>query len=427
MSPDVVSLLPSAKQRGQVRDSGANFFNYYAGYSASFVEYCLDEFLVDPDALVLDPWNGSGTTTSVAATKGYRSVGLDLNPAMVLVARARLTPTSEARAIVAAARRVSSGAMLSRSHGLLEDDPLLRWFYPSTASILRSLALSLGLSPTSPDSLPPHFCVLGVALFRVTRQLLKRFRTTNPTWLRGPKHPAGRVRVEQSLIVESFKAEAELLSRGLSKVATAQVSRTTIRTADSRTAPLDGNLVDLVLGSPPYCTRIDYAIATQPELAVLGMNSALFRALRSRLSGSTLAAESKSVTLQPPAELAADVAEVLRRIEAHTSHGSANYYLPTIRTYFRDVHHSMSAIAQALRPDGHAILVVQDSYYKEIRLPVQESFELEGNAHGLRIVGRSDELIRSPKSMINTHSRKYRTTHTATESTLIFRKAPPQC
>ena len=38
--------------------------------------------------MILDPWNGSGTTTYAASQLGYTSRGLDLNPVMNIVARA---------------------------------------------------------------------------------------------------------------------------------------------------------------------------------------------------------------------------------------------------------------------------------------------------------------------------------------------------
>src|SRR5690625_7356069 len=49
----------------------------------------LDYFSLDFDSIILDPWNGSGTTTEISSGLGYDSVGFDLNPVMLIVARAR--------------------------------------------------------------------------------------------------------------------------------------------------------------------------------------------------------------------------------------------------------------------------------------------------------------------------------------------------
>jgi hypothetical protein len=40
-------------------------------------------------APVLGPWNGTGTTTVVAASKNVPAIGFDVNPALVVVSRAR--------------------------------------------------------------------------------------------------------------------------------------------------------------------------------------------------------------------------------------------------------------------------------------------------------------------------------------------------
>ncbi|MDQ0340574.1 tRNA G10 N-methylase Trm11 [Caldalkalibacillus uzonensis] len=40
-------------------------------------------------ATVMDPWNGTGTTTDVAEQMGYFAIGLDINPVMVLIAKGR--------------------------------------------------------------------------------------------------------------------------------------------------------------------------------------------------------------------------------------------------------------------------------------------------------------------------------------------------
>jgi len=64
-------------------------FPYYAGFSEAFVASMLDRMNVVENSKILDPWNGSGTTTFVASMRRIRSTGYDLNPALVIVARAR--------------------------------------------------------------------------------------------------------------------------------------------------------------------------------------------------------------------------------------------------------------------------------------------------------------------------------------------------
>src|SRR5690242_3922904 len=64
-------------------------YEYYAAFSHQFALQALRRFKRKTD-LVLDPWNGRGTTTTIAASENIPSIGFDLNPAMVCIANGRL-------------------------------------------------------------------------------------------------------------------------------------------------------------------------------------------------------------------------------------------------------------------------------------------------------------------------------------------------
>jgi len=52
--------------------------------------------------------------------------------------------------------------------------------------------------------------------------------------------------------------------------------------------PLRDNSVDLIITSPPYLTRIDYAVTTAPEIIFLGCSTKVeFHRLRRTIMGST--------------------------------------------------------------------------------------------------------------------------------------------
>lgn len=58
----------------------SRFFDFYAGYSTSFVADVLLYWNLPGNSVILDPWNGSGTTTDIASKMGYKAIGYDLNP-----------------------------------------------------------------------------------------------------------------------------------------------------------------------------------------------------------------------------------------------------------------------------------------------------------------------------------------------------------
>jgi DNA methylase len=145
--------LSSPKQTTAERHS--SLFPYYAGFSEAFVGDVLDALQPTDGEVVLDPWNGSGTTTAVAGRAGLISIGVDINPAMAVVAKARL----------ATRRNLSSARNLLRLSGQRLSQAFLMDACRSPCdSATRSLLL--------------------LAIFRVARKKLRaRERVaTNPTW-----------------------------------------------------------------------------------------------------------------------------------------------------------------------------------------------------------------------------------------------------
>ena len=90
----VINRISTPKTSGCSRSTGrSRFYDYYAGYSDSFAHDVIRSLDLCPDSTVLDPWNGSGTTTYAAGCLGLKAVGLDVNPSMTLVAKARMCGT----------------------------------------------------------------------------------------------------------------------------------------------------------------------------------------------------------------------------------------------------------------------------------------------------------------------------------------------
>ena len=79
--------IRSPKRNSRAQSGWEGFFPYYAGYPETFARALLTSANLAGDAVVLDPWNGSGTTTYTASLLGLRSCGFDLNPVMIIIAR----------------------------------------------------------------------------------------------------------------------------------------------------------------------------------------------------------------------------------------------------------------------------------------------------------------------------------------------------
>jgi DNA methylase len=419
-------LITSPKRDREGQSGWEGFFPYYAGYPARFATDVIRTAGLVPRSSVLDPWNGSGTTTYAAAQLGHTAIGLDLNPVMIVIARARMLSPSESDSLLPLCKEIVRGARAKKMDG---DEPLQNWFDVQTAAHLRGVEQSIqrclvGIQTQSNlDHLSSMAATFYAALFSVCRDLTAGFQSSNPTWIRVPRAGNNRVSAEKNTIAGRFAEKLRAMSHALSleaKKRTPDLTVAACRVGDSTDLVLQESSIDLVLGSPPYCTRIDYTAATRVELAVLScLTQVDVRCLAKRMIGST------RVPKSPPAIDDAWGPTCLRfieRVKRHPSKASAGYYYKTHVDYFDKMFRSLRAISAALRPHSKAVLVVQDSYYKEIHNPLPSVFIEMATRHSMALHQRMDFV--APRSMgsVNSSSRKYRVGHVPVESVLCFQK-----
>lgn len=401
-------------------------YPYYAGFPESFVRTLLSSARLPPSSVVYDPWNGSGTTTSAASALGYASIGLDINPAMIVVAKARLFPVSEAPSLIPICKGIVERAR-SKAIDLAGDDPLLTWFGPSAARLLRSLERSCAALLVDRqvgwkiEQISTFAALMYTALFASARKLAAPLRSANPTWIRAPKRPADRVRISQKQLAETFTAAIESVQEHLSakKIDTMERANCQILVADATTT-IPSQKVDWILTSPPYCTRIDYAAATYIELALIQPLLEIdVEQLRSSMIGTTKVPRNDIV---PAEQWGSKCNTFLRAVQSHQSKASKGYYYRTHLDYFDKMYRSLGKLAAALKPQGAAVLVAQDSYYKELHNDLPGMLIEISEAYGLSFRRRVDFQSRACMSRVNTRAAAHSTRTGSTESVLCFVK-----
>ncbi len=422
--------IPSPKRLARHSGGWHGFFPYYAGFPEDFASSVIASAGLAKTASVLDPWNGSGTTSFAASRLGLRSVGVDLNPVMAIVAKARALAPSEADTIEPLGHEILQRA--ERENAPIErNDPLSNWYGPSTAQCLRAIERSarvilLGRSTITDsdvrlENISSIASAYYIALFALCRQLIGKFRSSNPTWLRIPRVGERRVGVPKADIYQAYRAilrdMAQSLALGISR--TDDVAPSNIMVADSSTEKIPGKF-DLVLTSPPYCTRIDYTAATRIELAVI---APLVRQsvgdLSRQMMGST-----RVPLLMPEVQdtWGSTCLQFLEQVRKHRSKASSGYYTRTHLDYFAKLSKSMANIASAMKDGGISIIVAQDSYYKDISNPLPSIIVEMAEMSSLRLVRREDFSTGRTIAASHPYGRNYRSMSVATESVLCFVK-----
>lgn len=426
------SMFIGSPKRNRLAQTGwEGFFPYYAGYPETFARDLLTSANLPSNALILDPWNGSGTTTYSAARLGLTSVGLDLNPVMIVVARARLLSPSEADSLEPLAEELTRLARPSRSSA--NDEPLRAWFTDETAARIRAMERSIGthllggrtLTAAGPnlDRISGLAATFYVALFTVCRDLCTPFRSSNPTWLKTATSNNDRLDITRKGLTKRLLAVVRSMANALdcrARQGAIEHGTSEIKLADTGTVALDSETVDFILTSPPYCTRIDYTAATRIELALM---APLLRwkpaDISRRMIGSTRVPER---LIDISMTWGSRCANFLDELRLHPSKASGGYYFKTHLDYFDKMGRSMERVASVLKPNGRAVLVVQDSYYKEIHNDLPSIIADIGEAHGLKLDRREDFHLRRSMSGINPHTRAYKRAPGAVEAVLCFNK-----
>ena len=393
------------------RTSGG--YRYYAGYSRSFVHDILSRW--PRHALVLDPWNGSGTTTTVAAESGLDCMGVDLNPAMVVVAKGALLGEED----VAVVRQQACGlrGLRSAAAPLDPEDPLLEWLDKPSVARVRALQTALiGSTRLTVSDIADLGAVEAfwlTLLFQTMRRATKAWQSSNPTWVKSRRHSEPARLSWRSMVGEIHYA-------AISVSAIAPVSPATVRVVLGTSTDLAsyGIEPDLVLGSPPYCTRIDYGVATRVELSVLGFSVDEQLALRRALIGTT-------TVPRVPTSLAREIGVTARRtldaIVNHPSKASRTYYGKWFTQYLAGYAASLAQIGQVTSRTGTIGLVLQDSYYKEVHIDLAQITTEILASSGWQPYHSYTFVSRRSFAQINPRAVAYRNDAKPQEQALFFR------
>lgn len=378
--PTSKAALLSAKQPSLQKNR--DWYPYYAGFTEKFVRSVIAEHLSFANS-ILDPWSGSGTTTTVCAQRGLYSKGIDINPALTVIARARLIPRTKKLPLTNLAEEIISQANQC-STDIPPPDMLESWLDDGSLNYVRKIQTAMHNICKSElperhdtdfkpiiDSYSSQLCFFYTSLFFSIRGILGKFRTTNPMWIKVPKSKMERINIPNDTISHAFQKAVYTLANQLTlREETKQKSESLFETGNANFLPFDTNSFDAVVTSPPYATRIDYVRGTLPELVILGSDESSIQRLREMATGSPVV---RHVSANADTPLESRLANaILESIKSHPSKGSKSYYYPWMKNYLLNLQQGLREIDRIVKSNGKICLVVQDSRYKQLHLNLQQ-------------------------------------------------------
>jgi hypothetical protein len=287
---------------------------------------------------LIDPFCGSGTVLVEARAAGLRTLGIDLNPLAVLIARAKTwtAPPRRRHRLRDAAHTIAGAAIAAGRAARRADaetaelrappgfDPnarnrrLARWFAPHVRRELEHLARQIDeVRETDGELADVLLACLSAVLYKVS----SRASDTDSTWVE--RH------IARGQAARLFALRADLLVAGLSDLARQHGAIPEVQERDARKLSdvVEDASACAVITSPPYAGTYDYADHQRLRFDFLGLRH---RAL--------------------------DAGELAPR-RAFEEDATAAYH--AWRTALADI---IGRISRALAPGRAAVLVVGDSF-----------------------------------------------------------------
>lgn len=412
------NALVSAKRGSRERIGVHSWHPYYAGYSETFVASAIEYLGLNKSYILLDPWNGSGTTALAASRFGIQTIGCEINPVMNVFAAAKSGFLLQKQAIVKTLLRDTIDRALQSQSECQNKDPLLDFMSESLSRGIRALYTVIDsynypqfpltskiLKPFAATQilLNPFEAFLKAALFITARKLAGYKGGSNPTWVKTltnkPEYCIEDVVSELIKVVDSMILDLEL-----SDIPVQDTVLHVPLEADSRVLCINSNSIDGIITSPPYLTRIDYAMSTRPELLIM-RDSTTLRAIREGTIGAPVIVD-KNIEANPV--WGETCLRLLKNVERHKSKAAISYYLPNMLQYFRDVERSLQEIIRVLKTGNQALIVVQSSYFKEYVVNLGNIYvELCQNL-GIHSTIVNKEIVRGHMAHVNTKSNQYK-------------------
>ncbi|MDJ0650488.1 MAG: hypothetical protein QNJ60_17475 [Xenococcaceae cyanobacterium MO_188.B19] len=414
-----ITQLQSAKRTKVERESLHAWHPYYAGYSENFVRSAINYLRLSKYDLVLDPWSGSGITNYICESYIISSIGLDINPIISYFGQAK---SGLVLYLLNRNRVKLQEQILTISNNLKQDfsyDISLDNFVSSSLAnnlivIAKAIVLCNFPKTTINNSIikilentsieHPLKAFFLCALFQTARKLSGYKSGSNPTWFKKIEH-------KQSFSLEEvqnvFIATSEQMYNTLqsSKILSKEYLLHINYTADAKQMSFKDNSFDAIITSPPYLTRIDYAMTTQLEILLL-KDSGYLRELRVKTMGAPVIRNSQPSIKKSWGKICNDI---LNQIENHYSKGSKTYYWKNIVQYFDDAWQILNEIYRVLKKGKSALIVVQSSYYKDIEIPLDCIYiEMENNIGFFETKIPFTEIIKSHMAHVNILSSSYK-------------------
>jgi methylase of polypeptide subunit release factors len=343
------------------------WYYYKEGFSPSLVQHAINEYNLGEKSNILDPFNGSGTVTLTSSQNNIQSTGIEVNPFTAFVAESKTLSTKQ-KLFEETFEKVYEKLISSNPSSPLENYSTFsepsgknKWLF--NLDILRSFSSGLAEVQNSNSSygrllkLILLSSIMEVSNARKDGKCL-RYR---PNW---KSKPFTRDDFVNTYIKNYIRFSEDLEE---SKI----LVKPNILNLDSREIDKIGtSKYDLIITSPPYLNTFDYTDIYRPELFLGGFLSThddLYK-----LRHKTLRSHIQVNWLKPTIDTNECILllDIFKKLDKdHTKLMDKKIPLMVL-AYFEDMKLIFQKLAKLTKKGGHFWLVVSNSAYANIEVPV---------------------------------------------------------
>jgi len=410
---ELTKLLPFTNDipvpnRRYLRYGPHDIHEYRGKFFPQLVRALINLCSLPPGSTVLDPMCGSGTTLVEANLAGHKTIGVDLNPLSVFIARTkcgilRASPTT----IIDEYERIRSALLKSKSRQksvltyfqtLPQSDQcyLESWFAPHVLSDLDLVAALL-------DRMPPSVCrdLFWLCLSNVLRPV--SFQKADDLRVRRELKSDADIDAIAEFLSQLGRTVRYIVAFLLEETRT-DLRKFEVRQGDARDlrttlAGLEED-PDAVITSPPYATALPYLDTDRLSLCYLKLlPRQKHRTTDYQMIGNREISEGQRLNLwdmylsqehKLPTEIRNLIAEVDQAYR-NTDVGFRRRNLPTLLAkYFLDMQKVLQEINLIVNNGGHVFIVVGDNHTvahgKRVDIHTAKLTGILGESVGMRLL-----------------------------------------
>lgn len=354
------------------------WFNYKEGFSPVLVEKIFNEYNLNEDSVICDPFCGAGTTLAVAKAKGMKSIGFEVNPFAAFITKVKTADysASDINNFEKLLKELE-GIELKKNLEVPENEYLNRIFDPemlNTQLNIRRFINDIVESKAKDLLFFAWICTLEeCSLYRKAGNGLKIKR-------RPPEYVSGEA---FKFAFSKINAKAKSMIEDYSNDDNGPVPELHCESATTIADCIDAETLDLILFSPPYANCFDYTKIYYLELwfgefvnSTGDQKDIRMKSLRSHCHATW---PDRYTDFYLP-ELNDQILPLLKKQKLWT-----NRIPDMLNGYFADMEEALKQMYQSLKCGGHCSIVVSNSAYAGIIIPTDVFLAMIAERIGFKV------------------------------------------